>query len=81
MIRVAPMVLVISMLALGACSQPEPQPIQPQPTYDKYGNPDGGGCVGGQTAGGGNPCPPPGDYYEQPDGGGGNTGGQTGGTP
>lgn len=31
-----------ALLVLSACSQPEP--VQPQPVYDKYGNAIGGEC-------------------------------------
>lgn len=27
------------VLVLGACAQPEPEPVYIQPTYDKVGNP------------------------------------------
>ncbi|MFA3917431.1 hypothetical protein [Ruegeria hyattellae] len=32
------------VFALAACSQPEPEPVYVQPTYDKVGNPS---CPGG----------------------------------
>ena len=33
----AAMLVTVSFLA--ACAQPEPEPIMPDPVYDKYGNP------------------------------------------
>ncbi len=76
----------ISILVIvSACAQPEPvpEPIAPEPVYDKYGNEGGGGCTGGQTAGGSSNCiPPTGQQgYEDTqtqDGGGGDAGSGTG---
>jgi len=76
MTRISPMVVVISVLVLGACAQPEPEPIMPEPVYNKYDEGDGGGgCVGGQIAGAGDQCIPYDNPSEQEGGGGGQTGG------
>lgn len=52
---------IILATGLVACSQPEPEPIMPQPIYDKHG--DVIGCEGGQYQPGAGPvpCMPPPD--------------------
>jgi len=52
-----------ALLFIAACAQPEPvpEPIYPQPVYDKWGNDigaGGGGCSGGKTAGASSNCIP-----------------------
>lgn len=52
---------VPALLTLAACAQPEPvpEPIAPEPVYDKWGNGvSAGGCTGGQTGGAGANCIP-----------------------
>ena len=54
---------VPALLIVAACAQPEPipEPIAPEPIFDKYGNEldGGGGCTGGQYAGTSSSCIPP----------------------
>ncbi len=38
--------LCAATLALSACSQPEPEPVYAQPTFDKAGN---ASCMGGYS--------------------------------
>jgi len=62
---------VSALVIVAACAQtePAPQPIAPEPVFDKYGNEmtQGGGCSGGQYAAGADSnCIPTGDQgYEQ----------------
>lgn len=77
------LVLSSAVCCLGlvmGCAQPEPEPVMPEPVYDKYGNEIvGDGCT--QTAGSAN-CYPRGDYQPPSSGqrGGGAQGGGRGGT-
>lgn len=38
LMKAAAILSVLSFLAACAQPEPEPAPIQPEPTYDKYGN-------------------------------------------
>ncbi len=56
---------VSALVIVAACAQtePAPQPIAPEPVFDKYGNEmsQGGGCSGGQYAGADSNCIPTSD--------------------
>lgn len=65
------------LMIVTACAQPEPapEPIAPEPVYNKYGNESGGGCTGGQTAGTNTNCIPPTGQQSYDDTNGGTNGG------
>jgi len=49
-VRISAVLSICAVAGLGACAQPEPEAIQPEPVYDKYGaiiSDDGGECEDG----------------------------------
>lgn len=56
---------LLAIVALSACTAPAPEPIRPEPVYNKYGRAVGASCPSGTTVATGSNgediCVPPGD--------------------